>query len=443
MIIDEKFFQFLWNEQLLDLKDLTSTIGRRIKVLDPGVQNVYGGPDFLQAKISIDGMVFHGSIELHIKSSMWNLHGHQSDKAYDNVILHVVLEDDLGIVNSLGHKIETIELKEQLQNSYLLKLNSDHLGKDKAQCAQIISDMSSISRLSFFDRLFLERIEEKVDYLLELKRRRNYCWNKVLLHQLAKTMAYSNSQLMTDLVDKIEIRDLLQIRHSPLKVEAYLQGVAGFLHQEFIDEYNESLVAEFEFLKVKYQLDTMDKEVWNKGRVRVYTTPKRVIGYLSVFISKHLHDWSSMLDEFSIKEFQALLLRLESKYWSHSFDFGRMLNKENSFFNSSRVNLLIVNVFVPIYLAIYKDKSDGEFLEEMMTLKPEVNNILKSWKQKGVDVKSLWDSQAILQLDKQYCSRNKCLSCKIGRSILKDGKVGYQNKKANGSPILWGLSVVG
>lgn len=443
MIIDEKFFQYLWNEQLLDLKDLVSNNAKRIKILDQGTQNIYAGPDFLNAKITIDGMIFHGNIELHIKSSMWNLHGHQNDTKYDNVILHVVLEDDKSIRNSKGQEIETIELKEQLSNSYFLKLKNSNFSKNKDQCANVISEMEGLSRLSFLDRLFLERVEEKVDYILNLKSSSNYCWNKVLLHQLAKSLAYSNSKVMTDLIDKIEIRDLLQIRWSSVKVEAYFQGVSGFLDEVNYDQYFEDLRKEYDFLKVKYRLSELDVRIWNKGKVRVYTTPKRVIGYLSLFVSKHLHNWTDIIENFSIEYITTLLKDLDSTYWSRHFDFGRHLKKENKFLNESRVNLLVINVFIPLYLAIIKEESTGEFLEELMTIKPEVNNIVNQWKKNGVKITSLWDSQAILQLDKQYCSRNKCLSCRIGKSILKDGKVDYKNKKANGNPVLWGLSVVG
>ena len=96
-----------------------------------------------------------------------------------------------------------------------------------------------------------------------------------------------------------------------------------------------------------------------------------------------------------------------------------------------------------IFVQIKKQECSSEFLEELMSLKPESNSIVKAWSKRGVDIRSLWDGQAILQLDKQYCSRNKCLSCRVGRSILKDAKIDYQNKKANRSPVLWGLSVVG
>ena len=164
---------------------------------------------------------------------------------------------------------------------------------------------------------------------------------------------------------------------------------------------------------------------------------------MSLFVSKHLHNWTDIIENFSIEYITTLLKDLDSTYWSRHFDFGRHLKKENKFLNESRVNLLVINVFIPLYLAIIKEESTGEFLEELMTIKPEVNNIVNQWKKNGVKITSLWDSQAILQLDKQYCSRNKCLSCRIGKSILKDGKVDYKNKKANGNPVLWGLSVVG
>ena len=443
MIIDEKFFQFLWKEQLIDLKNLRSVSGKRIQIIDPGTMNIHGGPDFLQANIQIDGLEFHGSIELHIKSSMWNYHGHQHDSNYDNVILHVVLEHDKDVFLQSGGEMETIALKEVLNKSYLTKLHLEDFKQNKGVCGEVIQEMTSLNRLSFLDSLFIERLEEKVKMIQDLKERKNYCWSKTLLHTLAKHLSFSNASLMEDWGEKIQIRDLLQIRSRPDKVSSYLFGSAGMLEAVEGDEYYLSLKREYDHIKRKYQIDNISTSLWNRGGVRVYNHPNRVIGFLSSFVHHHLHSWQSFMDSFSLETIQEILLNCDSDYWKGHYGFGKRLMKENQFFTDQKINLLLVNVFIPIYVAIKKQECSSEFLEELMSLKPESNSIVKAWSKRGVDIRSLWDGQAILQLDKQYCSRNKCLSCRVGRSILKDAKIDYQNKKANRSPVLWGLSVVG
>jgi len=443
MIIDEKFFQFLWKEQLIDLKNLRSISGKRIHIIDPGTMNIHCGPDFLQAKIQIDGLEFHGSIELHIKSSIWNYHGHQNDPNYDNVILHVVLEDDKEVFLHSGGKMETIALKEVLNKSYLTKLHLEDFKQNKGVCGEVIQEMTSLNRLSFLDSLFIERLEEKVKLIHDLKDRKNYCWSKTLLHTLAKHLSYSNALLMEDWVEKLEIRDLLQIRTDKTKVSSYLFGSAGMLLETYGDDYYRSVKREFDHIKRKYRIESISASLWNSGGVRMFNHPSRVIGFLSSFIHNHLHSWQYILDSFSLENIKDILQHCDSNYWKAHYGFGKRLKKENEFFTDQKINLLLINVFIPIYAAIKKQECSSEFLEELMSMKPEANSIVKAWRKRGVEIRSLWDGQAILQLDKQYCSRNKCLSCRVGRSILKDAKIDYQNKKTNRSPALWGLSVVG
>ena len=443
MIIDEKFFQFLWMEQLIDLKSLRSISGKNIHIIDPGKMNIHGGPDFLQAKIQIDGLEFHGSIELHIKSSMWNYHGHQNDPNYYNVILHVVMEHDKEVFLHSGGKMETIALKEVLNRSYLTKLHLEDFKQNKRVCGEVIQEMTSLNRLSFLDRLFIERLEEKVKLIQDLKDRKNYCWSKTLLHSLAKHLSYSNALLMEDWVEKLEIRDILQIRTDKTKVSSYLFGSAGMLMETDGDDYYISVKREFDHIKRNYRIESISGSLWNSGGVRMYNHPSRVIGFLSSFIHNNLHSWHYILDSFSLENIKDMLQHCDSSYWKAHYGFGKRLKKESEFFTDQKINLLLINVFIPIYVAIKKQECSSEFLEELMSLKPEANSIVKTWRKRGVQIRSLWDGQAILQLDKQYCSRNKCLSCQVGRSILKDAKIDYQNKKANRSPALWGLSVVG
>ena len=116
----EDFLHFVWKEQLFNSSDLKTTDGRELTIVDNGKYNFESGPDFFNCRIKLDGIVWAGNIEIHVRASDWYRHNHQEDHAYHNVILHVVYDYDMEVRNKSGHPIPTISLKNRFyQESYL------------------------------------------------------------------------------------------------------------------------------------------------------------------------------------------------------------------------------------------------------------------------------------------------------------------------------------
>ena len=102
----------LWEQQKLPFIGLKLTSGEELQVWDPGLLNKNAGPDFLNARIVIGGTLWAGHVEMHLKSSYWTTHGHTVDPNYQNVILHVVWEDDKPILGYHGNQIPTLQLRD-------------------------------------------------------------------------------------------------------------------------------------------------------------------------------------------------------------------------------------------------------------------------------------------------------------------------------------------
>ena len=94
----EDFLHYVWRYQHFLRPDLQTTSGEPVSVVEVGEPNLHGGPDFFNARIRIDGTLWAGHVEIHVSASEWHLHGHGTDPAYDNVILHVVLEEERNVV---------------------------------------------------------------------------------------------------------------------------------------------------------------------------------------------------------------------------------------------------------------------------------------------------------------------------------------------------------
>ena len=97
--------QYVWQHRLWMAQAMFTVDGRKVQVIDPGRLNTDAGPDFFNAKVKIDGEMWVGNIEIHVRASDWFRHHHDIDKAYDNVILHVVEKDDMPVRRSNGEVI--------------------------------------------------------------------------------------------------------------------------------------------------------------------------------------------------------------------------------------------------------------------------------------------------------------------------------------------------
>ncbi len=89
-LFTEKHLQALWLEQKY-FHPLHTVDNRPIKIISPGIWNNEAGPDFKNAHLFIGNQELRGDIELHLREEGWNLHKHQIDERYNQVILHVAL----------------------------------------------------------------------------------------------------------------------------------------------------------------------------------------------------------------------------------------------------------------------------------------------------------------------------------------------------------------
>tara|TARA_R110002096_G_scaffold326134_4_gene520056 strand:- start:6777 stop:7931 length:1155 start_codon:yes stop_codon:yes gene_type:complete len=157
----ETILQWLWEEMLFSTKGLKTTCGKSIQIIHQGTLNLTDGPDFKQAKLLIDGLVWHGSVEMHLKSTNWKQHGHQSDSNYNNVILHVVVEHlPVAVTCSDGNQPFTLNLLPHL-NKDIEPFLKAFFQEDTLPCANVhfISEAAFLAQL---EKAHLEYLEKKV-----------------------------------------------------------------------------------------------------------------------------------------------------------------------------------------------------------------------------------------------------------------------------------------
>ena len=235
----EQLLQYLWKYRLYRATDLQTTQGESLEIIDTGIQNRDAGPDFFNAKIKINGTVWAGSVEIHEKASDWFLHGHDSDKAYDSVILHVVQTEDTLVYRSNHDLIpqwEIIVPSTILRNmEWLLSHDGD------IPCFERLPEIDTLYQTEWLDRLLCERLERKTADIYKWLDLYKQDWNEAFYILLCRNFGFSvNSDIFERLARSLPLRYIQKQRGSESQIEALFFGQAGMLeesHQEFHHYY--------------------------------------------------------------------------------------------------------------------------------------------------------------------------------------------------------------
>ncbi len=420
--ISEEFICYLWKFQLLDLP-LISTDKKTIMVKSPGIRNTDGGPDFSNGLIKIGTTMWAGHIEIHTKSSDWIKHRHHQDRKYENVILHVVIEDDLGNEYENFQPVATFEIK----NKFSLKRFSKYQGFIQNQgwiaCEKSIHQISDYTKSHFLQRLAIERLERKFSSLTKELSNSKSDFEQLFYIELFKSFGFKTNRTSFELLSKsIPLSILLKTKTKLNKTEALLFGQAGMLNINSKDEYFTQLKTEYEFLKHKHELKSISSHLWQYLRLRPSNFPDIRIAQLAVLLNKHTNILSKILEAKNIDQLLDLFKIKASTYWDTHYHFNKTSSKRIKKLGSKTSESIIINCIIPI-LFIYghltaKDFYKERALEFLEKIKEENNAITKKWKGLYLPTNDALHTQALLELKTQYCDFKRCLDCEFGCEIL-------------------------
>ena len=424
----EHLLHYVWKHKLFPLKVLQTTEGLPVEVIDSGLQNPNAGPDFFNAKLKIDGTLWVGNIEIHIHSSDWLRHGHDKDKAYDSVILHVVGEADMEVTHTDGGQIPQLILTcpENVQSHYHELCVADQY----PACYPILASLPKLTVHSWLTALQTERLEEKARLITERLKHCNHNWEDAFFVTLARNFGFGlNGDAFETWAGMLPFRAIDKHRNDLFQIEAFFYGLAGLLEDSFLkkgqeDEYSLRLIKEFRYLQRKFEFtQVMNATLWRFLRLRPENFPTVRLAQLAYLYQRGDKLFSRLLEAGTLTEVRALLEVGTSSYWESHFLFGRTSSQKKKTMGERSKDLIIINTVVPFLYTYGLHKADegmreraGRFLEE---LKAEDNHIIRSWSAAALPVVSAADSQALIQLQKEYCDRRKCLYCRFGYEYLR------------------------
>ena len=419
----EKLMQYVWRFRLWPEVIMTMADGRRVDIIDPGVLNGGSGPDFFNAKVRIDGETWAGNIEIHVRASDWYRHGHDNDPAYDNVILHVVQYDDVPVTRRTDGKVipqVTMTCAPDFSARYNAMVNNP---ATELPCADEIKSLPSILLTDWLTALATERLQRKADDIHQLLRTCCGNWNEVIYITLARGLGFGiNADAMEQTARLMPLYDLLHNSDDEVALEAMLLGTAGLLEPAHPrDDYERALIREYDFYKKKYHLDPATVPQWG-ARLRPHNHPSRRLAQLASAIYGGFCLPGRILSLTSKEQAFTLFDIHVSEYWHRHQMLGSPEMNLASGLGKNAANLLLINVAVPVMYAYGESISDysrRELAVDIMEgLPPEVNFITRIFTDAGLKCRDAFESQAFIQLRRNYCQTRKCLYCRLGHKLL-------------------------
>ncbi|WP_316800723.1 DUF2851 family protein [Pedobacter frigidisoli] len=425
MNFTEDFLHYVWQFRSFKNRDLQTCAGESLNIIYQGLLNRNAGPDFGHAKVQIGNTLWAGNVEIHIKSSDWLKHNHQSDFAYENVILHVVYENDVVIKRMDGTVLPVLELKSLIDDALISRYETLFLALSDFPCIAQIKNVDQLVINSFLSRTLIERFESKTAAVMETVAALNGNWDETFYRFLARNFGFKVNAVPFELFAKALPQQILgKHKNNQMQIEALVFGTAGFLENDYEDEYPNRLKFEFRFLQSKYNIKPIEFSMWKFLRMRPQNFPSLRLAQFAALIIKANHLFSKAMEIEDVTELRALFESLPvNEYWLTHYHFRKETARVGIQIGKASVDNLLLNT-VALFLFAYGKHTgtDGyvaRAIKLLESLPAEHNAITDKFAEAGVKIEHAFASQGILQLKKYYCDNKKCMCCGIGIKILK------------------------
>jgi hypothetical protein len=419
----EDFLHFIWKYGLFDREGLITDTQELVKITSLGEHNTNAGPDFLNARIKIGDTIWAGNVEIHLKSSDWINHRHHEDKAYDNVVLHVVYRYDRPVARKNGETIPTIVL--QFDNRLFENYRDLLLHTGKPSCHSKIKTLDPLIIDVWLNSLVIERLEEKTNHIAELLKQQKNNWEEVFYIILARTFGFGlNAEPMEMMARSLPYTTLARMRNNPFQLEAVIMGQAGFLdHPMLFNQYYSELRNEYLHQKKKFNLKPVEKHLWKFLRLRPVNFPTIRLAQFSALLSKTESLFSRVIGFRDMIELQSLFDVSASEYWDSHYTFDTVSKVKPKRLGAEAINIIIINAVVPFLFIYGRMTSNDDLKEKALTIlnniEAEKNSMVRIWEQSGFKPLSAFHSQGIIQMVNTYCRRKRCLACSIGSMVIR------------------------
>ncbi|MBZ9729789.1 DUF2851 family protein [Salegentibacter sp. JZCK2] len=421
----EDFLHYLWKYKKFDFTNAETTQGEKVLLIDSGTHNFNSGPDFFNARLKIGEQVWAGNVELHIKASDWYFHQHEKDRNYDNVILHVVWEDDVEVQRPDKSQIPALSLKNLVDKNLIKRYRQLFASSQNwINCEKNFKDIDDFTLRHWQERLYLERLEEKSVLILDLLGKSGNDWEAVLFQLLAKNFGLNlNGDAFLSMAQSLDFTIVQKASQNNLQLEALLFGQCGLLEKQLNISYFNQLKQEYSYLQHKYNLDNTGIIRPKYFRLRPDNFPNIRLSQLASLYFIHQNLFSVLIASKSLDEVYEILNVETSLFWREHFTFPKKHTERQKSLSTAFKDLVLINTIIPLRFCYSRARgNDGvdDLLFLIEQIPSEENKIIQNFRKlRKSCAENALHSQAMVQLKNTYCEANKCLDCAIGVKLLQ------------------------
>lgn len=422
----EEFLYYLWKFRKFNAEDLKTSEGEEILLIQPGTRNEHSGPDFFNAKIKIGNQLWAGNVEMHLKSSDWYLHQHETDSNYDNVILHVVWEHDVEIYRKNSTTIPTLELRKIVDLSALSHYR-DLLEKphSKINCEDDFGNFSNFQMNHWLERLYFERLETKAVFIQKVLHDTGNNWEATCFILISRSFGLNiNGETFQAIAQSFNFTTIQKLQHDQFRMEALLLGQSKLIKGQ--DKYALKLRQEYDFLKVKFQLSNEELQTPEFFRLRPDNFPVLRLVQLAALYAQNPKMFQRVVKAVTMQEIQEIFEFSVSEYWKTHYNFSSPHKERDKRLSKKFIDLLVINCIIPlkfIYARHTGTYNNQDLIELISGIKSEQNATVKLYNQlRPKTATNAMQSQSLLQLKSKYCNPNNCLHCELGASLLNKSR---------------------
>jgi len=424
--VREDFLHYLWKHKKFAFAKACTTSNHPIHIQRVGQHNHLAGPDFFNAQIEINNQQWAGNVEIHIKSSDWYAHHHETDAAYDSVILHVVWEHDIDIFRKDKTAIPTLVLKDLVNKTQLdsYKKLFAHQNTAWINCENDLPEVPDVTFDFWLDRLYLERLAHKTERIKPILDHKNGDWEATLFVLLLRSFGTKvNADAFQSLGERLDFTIVRKCAQQPFQLEALLYGMSGILPEASTDSYAMQLQAEYEYLAHKFNCSTKGVLPIQFFKLRPPNFPTIRLSQVAQLYVSHQNLFQKLMEVQSVAEVYAIFKIQASSYWDTHYNFdGKAQTKRAKKVSTSFIDLLIINTLVPLQFYYKKhlgQEIDESFFKWVAAVAPEKNTIVSGFNALRPKASNALQTQSLIELKTNYCDPNLCLQCAVGNWLLK------------------------
>lgn len=422
-VIPEKLLQFIWLHRYYNFQAAYTTEGEKVEILYPGMFNTNQGPDFLNARVVIGNTTWAGHVEIHVNARDWDRHHHSGDSNYDNVILHVVWQQEVPAKTMQTRSVPVLELQSLVSVLMLNEYRRLMEAPVAPACGALLPVLTPPGWTAWKERLAVERLTRKSEEILQVLKQANNHWEDVFWRLLARNFGLKvNASFFEQVAKSLPVNVLAKHKGQINQLEALLLGQANLLEQEMTGTYEKMLQKEFRYLRHKYQLPAV-KGTASFLRMRPATFPTVRLAQLAMLIHKSSHLFSWIRDSAELKQVTGFLDITANDYWHYHYRPDQPADYLPKNLGQVMVHNVVINTVVPVLFAYGLHMNDAVVKERavawLLQTPGEKNSILQDWQQHTITAANAMDSQALIELKNNYCNARRCLECAVGNALLK------------------------